>query len=137
MGESDLSDSIWAETTDGGLLAQLFGYEPTLHDARIREISATGDRLELGIEYEDRPEAGEKELRVHFSLVFIGGVEAEFSLEAFDICGFSLSRKMGRIRADIAYCDGQFGFACADGLDVRLEAVDPLRCEAPGRLKIC
>ncbi len=48
-------DVVWAETTDGGLLRQLFGYYPTLHDAVILEveIDRASDRVAIIVDYND------------------------------------------------------------------------------------
>ena len=48
-------DAVWAETTDGGLLKQLFGFYPTLHDARILsiDIDRASDRIQMVVDYAD------------------------------------------------------------------------------------
>jgi hypothetical protein len=136
--EAELGEeALWATTTDGALLEQLFGYRPTLHDAIIQTVTYEGGVLELTVIYSDLPEAGERELRVRFSLVFSGSVEAELDMDSPDVCNFALSQSKGRVQADFLYCSGEYGKVRADRLDVRLASVDPLADREPRRLRIC
>lgn len=120
-------DTVWAETTAGGLLRQLFGYYPTLHDARAHSIEIDGGRetVTLDVDYTDRGIDGEKSLRVRMRLIWSGVKEAEFSSYDTDILEMRFEREGDLLRTRFDRGMGFAGSILSEGFEAFLEKVDP------------
>jgi hypothetical protein len=127
------SDAVWAETTDGGMLRQLFGYYPTLHDAVIRVLryERAGDRLVMEVVYTDlaQGETDEQNLTVAMELVWEGLKEAKLRLDANDLTGMDLRRAGDHIRTDFELSFGTHGHVVSERFEVRLRQVEPPKDE--------
>lgn len=121
----DEQEAVWAETTDGGLLKQLFGYFPTLHDARIRllEIDKSG-RVTMTLDYEDQVE-GSPDLRARIRLVWEGVGAMELTLGESDLSGMKIRRAGDLIRSEFEFGIGSFGFIESERFEATLEKLDP------------
>ena len=120
-------ESIWAETTDGGLLRQLFGSYPTLHNAIILglEVNASVNTVTLMVHYSD--DGGESNgLCVGMNLSW-GGVE-RFDLPLVDnqMMSLKFSRKGNFIVSSIETSPGQFGEIVSETFEAVLKQVDPM-----------
>lgn len=123
-------DEVWAETTDGGLLRQLFGYYPTLHDARIRSIAfdPRKDLAELLVDYRDLVEGqpSNSQLNVRIKLTWTKVKRFDLSLGANDIGSMSMRRQGDLIRTEIESGYGVNGFIESEQFEAVLDKLDPL-----------
>ncbi len=121
-------EAVWAVTTDGGLLRQLFGYYPTLHDSVIVsvEIFRASDRIELTVDYSDMAEEDDRELlsaRIRFEWT---GIELfDFPLGFEDLYGISFSKSGDKIRTDLEMWPGIFGAVISETVEAVLLQLDP------------
>lgn len=123
-------EAVWAETTGGGLLKDLFGYYPTMHDARIRRI--VFDRQENSVEMlmhyydatEVNPAAGD--LHVLVVLTWLGVRAFEMTIDDNDLMRMEIARKDDLIRMDFTFCCGTSGHIESERFEARLEKLDPL-----------
>ncbi|HLK15818.1 MAG TPA: hypothetical protein VKT78_13525 [Fimbriimonadaceae bacterium] len=122
-------DAVWAETEDGGLLHQLFGFYPTLHDARVRTVSynRARDALEITLDYEDEAE-GDRSLRARITFSFTGIRSIKMSFDDNFILGLQFHRRDALI---LTYFQG-LGEVVAESVEAKLAAMDPLPDE-PGK----
>lgn len=125
MDASD-HDAVWAETGDGGLLHQLFGYYPTLHDATIQSVSYSraADRLEMILDYEDEAE-GDAPLRARISLTWTGVESALLGMEDRSLMSLRFRRAGGKIVTRLKTLDQTDGEVVAEGVEARLVALGP------------
>lgn len=120
-------DAVWAETTDGGLLRQLFGYYPTLHDAKILSIQfdPANDRVAMVIDYTDTVgEDLDQHLSVRIRLEWQGIVSLELPLAEVDLMGVDFDRNGTNIVTKIDTCGGS-GKVVSERLQAVLVLVDP------------
>lgn len=126
----DDNEVVWSETTDGGILKQLFGYFPTMHDARIRslEIDRPSDRVTMVVDYEDfvGELADRNELSVRIVMEWRRVRAVELTVSENYLMGMELKRNGDLVRADFQTGFGAFGFIEGEGFEARLEKVDPL-----------
>lgn len=132
MADQSESDAVWAETEDGGLLHQLFGFYPTLHDATVRTITyhRDGDRLEMVVDYEDEAE-GDTPLRARISLTWTGVDRATLGLTDNFVSGLHFKRQGDRIVTHLKTMDQTDGTVVADHLEARIVSLDPAPDTAP------
>lgn len=116
-------EAVWAETTGGGLLRDLFGHYPTLEDARIRSLSYSGDWAEMHIDYRETEEGAE--LAVKITLTWAGQVRADLEVEGNELLSMRLLKRGGLVRAEFETGVGVFGFVEGERFDARLEKLDP------------
>ena len=121
-------DAVWAETTDGGLLKQLFGYYPTLHDALLVEVilDRPSDRLTIVVDYSDS--VGEdlsQSLSTRINLEWIGIDSFELPIGFEELVGLSFSRHGDKILSELEVWPGVFGSVVSESFEARLIQVDP------------
>jgi hypothetical protein len=126
MDKSADHDAVWAETVDGGLLHQLFGFYPTLHDATIRSISYVRgmDRLEMTLDYEDEAE-GDTPLRARISIAWTGVQSAKLGIEDNFLTGLRFKRRGDQIVTLLKTMDQADGEVVSEGVEAKLVALDP------------
>jgi len=126
MERSAEHDAVWAETVDGGLLHQLFGFYPTLHDATIRSISYSrdADRLEMTLDYEDEAE-GDTPLRARISIAWTGVQSAKLGIEDNFLTGLRFKRRGDQIVTHLKTMDQADGEVVSEGVEAKLVALDP------------
>src|SRR5580658_2975252 len=102
MDKSADHDAVWAETVDGGLLHQLFGFYPTLHDATIKSItySRRTDTLEMVLDYEDESE-GDAPLKARISISWTGVKTMTLGIEDNFITGLQFKRRGDQIVTEL------------------------------------
>ncbi len=118
-------DAVWAETTGGGLLHQLFGYYPTLHDARVESLAFEGSTLKMDVDYTDSGAEGEKDLRVRMQLVWSGLREVDLTAYDSDLTGMTFHRQHDLLRTVFEHGFGISGSIVSEGFEAKLEKVDP------------
>ncbi len=130
-------ETAWAETTDGALLKQLFGYYPTLHDARIRRIALSpgSDAVEMTIDYRDTVDGGES-LSVRIILVWEAVRAMELNVSSNYLSAASIRHTAYGFRADFELAFGTHGFVESERFEARLEKVDPGSVEDEERLSL-
>ena len=122
------ADAVWAETTDGGLLKQLFGSYPTLHDALVVsiEMDRASDTAQITVDYEDVSDEDDTQLLSARIRLEWQGVEAlEIPLGYDDMFGLSFRRSGDKIRTDIEMWPGIFGYVISDTVEAVLIQLDP------------
>ncbi len=123
-------DAVWAETTDGGLLKQLFGYYPTMHDARVRrvDIDRKADTVEMSLHYFDEVESSPSsgDLHVLIALIWTGVRTLELTLIDNDLMSMNMVRKGDLIRTEFLFSSGTEGAIESERFEARLEKLDPL-----------
>ncbi|MHB8636643.1 MAG: hypothetical protein ACYC96_09240 [Fimbriimonadaceae bacterium] len=126
MERSTDHDAVWAETVDGGLLHQLFGFYPTLHDATIRSITYSRgmDRLEMTLDYEDEAE-GDTPLRARISIAWTGVQSAKLGIEDNFLTGLRFKRRADQIVTELKTMDGADGEVVSEAVEAKLVALDP------------
>lgn len=126
-------DAVWAETTDGGLLRQLFGFYPTLHDARLRqiEIEAESRSVEFLVDYRDEPEpGGTQEPSVRMRLRWTGVEELTMTLTESFLSNLRFDHADGRIRATFEQGFGSYGTVISERFEALLEKADPPKADS-------
>jgi len=121
-------DAVWAETTDGGLLRQLFGFYPTMHDARIVsiEIDRESDRVTMVVDYNDMiGEDDEQELSARIRLEWSGISSFELPLGEVILMGLEFSRRDDRILTSVETYPGVFGTVLSEGVEAVLVQLEP------------
>ncbi len=122
-------DAVWAETTHGGLLRQLFGYYPTFHDARLREIvvEAATRNVEMVVDYSDRVEDQDtdKELAVRIRLKWEDVEEMNLDCGESYLMGFEITHFQGKMKGTFELGFGTYGTIISRGFEAILEKVDP------------
>jgi len=121
-------DAVWAETTDGGLLKQLFGYYPTLHDAKILsiDIDRASDRIAMVVDYNDMiGEDHTQQMSVRIRLEWKGITNFELPLGDKDLIGLDFGRQENQIVTSIETWFGVFGKIVSDTVEATLVQMDP------------
>lgn len=124
-------DAVWAQTTDGGLLQQIFGHFPTMHDAVIREINLSSHPLAitLVLDYTDLVEGPnslpEDGLSARMRLQWTGVTTFDFPLGDEDLLSLDLDRQGDRIVTTLETWPGVFGTIVSDTFEAILMQVDP------------
>jgi hypothetical protein len=137
--EMSQEDAVWAETTDGGLLRQLFGYYPTLHDATVVsiEIDRAADRMEMVLDYEDM--VGEdvtQHLCARIRLQWDGIESFDLPLGYEDLMGLDFGRKGERILTTLEVWPGVFGSVVSDSVEAILVQMDPGESDGKPHLRL-
>ena len=132
-------DAVWAETTDGGLLRQLFGYYPTLHDAQILsfDIRRKDSSAEMVVDYTDLAEEGEKgDVSVRMRLLWAGVKSFDLPLEEQSLFGVSFDRdEENNLVTRIETWPNVFGFIVSESFEAILVQADPLEGDQPFRIR--
>jgi hypothetical protein len=119
-------DAIWAETTSGGLLRQLFGFYPTLHDAVVDSISfdRSEDSLTMDVDYSDG-EPGETHFRVRMRLIWMGVLEVDISADDRYLYEVQFVRHGEFLETKMEGGYGIRGKIVSEGFEAVLDKVDP------------
>src|SRR4051794_31873617 len=120
-------EAVWAQTTAGGLLHDLFGYFPTLHDARVRELEfdRAADRLSMTVDYRDIVTDSDGELTVRMRLEWTGVEQMDLRCYGNDLYHIDLCSADGLIVAEFEQCYGIYGKVSGRVFEVVLLQVDP------------
>ncbi|MGV3613781.1 MAG: hypothetical protein ACO1SV_00480 [Fimbriimonas sp.] len=124
-------DVVWAQTTDGGLLHQLFGYYPTMHDAEVRSITLHGQPLAVTIvvDYADQIEGPDRnpsdDLATRIRLEWTGVTSFDFPLGDADLLGLDLARHGEQIVTTLETWPGIFGTIVSETFEAVLMQMDP------------
>jgi len=121
-------EEVWGETTDGGLLKELFGKFPTFREAKLSEITFVprDDAIELVVYYTDKSPEGSDSLSVRIRMVWQGIQSLSLPLSDGYLSNLTLRRRGDLIRAEFEFGFEQFGFIESEKLEAKLEKVDPL-----------
>ena len=120
-------EAVWAETTDGGLLKQLFGYYPTLHDAVLLSINIdrAADSVEIVVDYNDMlGDDHTQHLSVRIRLEWHGIDSMDLPLDCRDFYDLQFSRKGHQILTTIGTDSGQISVV-SDSVEAILVRLDP------------
>ena len=130
-------DALWAETTDGGLLQQMFGQYPTIHDAHIHrlEIDRSADQVTMTLQYEDEAQGADRGLLVRVRLIWSGVRRLEFELDGPNISAMTLSAEGDLVRTDFAPGLQSSGVIVSENFEALLDQVQPAG-ELPSRLSL-
>jgi hypothetical protein len=124
-------DAVWAQTTDAGLLQQLFGHYPTMHDAVVRQIDLTGFplRITMVVDYTDLVEGPnglpQDGLSARFRLEWGGVTSFDFPLGDEDLLSLDLARQGTRIVTTLETWPGVFGTIVSDTFEAVLMQMEP------------
>ncbi len=127
------ADIVWADTADGDLLHQMFGYYPTLHNAVVRSVTyfREAERLEICVDYEDTfqgeldSDERDKDLRAQILLIWEDLVSADIELRHGQLLGISFRRRKAAIATQLDLVNGPPGRVLAGHFEARLMAMDP------------
>ena len=120
--------AVWAETTDGGLLKQLFGFYPTLHDARILEveIDRNSDSLTITVDYCDNVgEDRTQELSARIRLEWHGIITFDLPLGELELLSIDFKRHNQYIETNLETWPGVHGTVVSDSFEAVLVQVSP------------
>lgn len=120
-------ETVWAETTDGGLLKQLFGYYPTLHDAVLRliEINPAADLITMDVDYQDMVgEDSGQDMKVRIRLEWRGIESFELPLDIKYFGGIGFKRRGDKIVTSLEFM-GEFGSVTSETVEALLVKMDP------------
>ena len=117
-----MDDAVWVDTTDGGLLRQLFGFYPTLHDARMvrLELNRKADVLTAMIEYDDQPEEGDSHLRVQIELEWKGIRVLNLDIGGTELMSMDFEKKGEDLETRFEFSSGVQGTILAAEFEARL-----------------
>ena len=120
-------DAVWRESADSEVLRSLFGYLPTLHDARIRaiEIEWKTRTVVLVVDYSDVPEGGAREIDVRLRISFFEVSQLDLPLEAIDILDFKVKKVREGVETRALMSGGDWLVILSSGLEISLERVGP------------
>jgi hypothetical protein len=129
-----MDEAVWIETTDGGLLRQLFGHYPTLHNSRLTslEVDRKRDCVFAEIEYCDEPEAGEAVLRVRIRLEWYGIHSMDFWFQGAEIMAVSFDKVGSLLATRFAPCSGAQGSIVAERFEAFLTQANALPSDSEG-----
>jgi len=129
-----MDEAVWIETTDGGLLRQLFGHYPTLHHARMTsvEVDRGRDCVLAEVEYCDETEAGEAPLRVRMRLEWHGIRSMDFRFQGSEIMAVSFGKVGPLIETRFAPCSGTQGTLVAERFEAVLTQAQALPADNDG-----
>ena len=125
--EMSNDDAVWAETTDGGLLKQLFGFYPTLHDAVILsvDVDREADTIQMVVDYVDMVgEDTTQHLSVRIRLEWHGIESFEIPFAERDLYFLDFGRRGNRIVTTIEMTGG-IGTVVSDHFEAVLVQMDP------------
>ncbi len=129
-------EAIWAETTDGGLLRQLFGSYPTLHNAVILAlvVDLPSNSVTLTVHYSD--EGGESNgLSIEMNLIWKGVERFDLPFAENQMMGLQFARHGNQIVSSIEASAGVFGEIVSDEFEAVLKRVDPMRDIDPATVR--
>jgi hypothetical protein len=119
--------AVWAQTTHGGLLHDLFGSFPALHDALVRslDIDRAGNRVSMVVDYSDTPEEASASLTVRINLVWSDVRSMDLNLRENALSGMGLREQQGAIVTEFEQSFGIGGVIVAEHFEAILVQVDP------------
>lgn len=121
----------------GGLLKDLFGYWPTMRDARVRtiEFDPAGDKLMVTLDYTDKPTDAIAEISARIVLTWGGVKSVELDLLSDDLTEMEFRRDGGTIETFMIFAGEARGRIVSESVDATLNRLDPERPdETPMRL---
>ncbi len=129
-----MDEAVWIETTDGGLLRQLFGHYPTLHNARLTsiEVDRSRDCVLADVEYCDESEPGETPLRVRMRLEWHGIKSMDFRFQGSEIMAVSFGKVGPYLETRFAPCSGAQGSIVAEKFEAILTQAQALPSDSEG-----
>jgi hypothetical protein len=131
-------DTVWAETTDGGLLKQLFGFYPTLHDASILsiDIDRASDRILMVVDYSDVLGGNDnQELVARIRLEWHGIVSFDLPLGDVDLLTLDFGRQGDHIVTSLETWPAVFGTVVSESVEATLVQIDPGDFDGRSRIR--
>ena len=125
-------EEVWAETTDGGLLRQLFGHYPTLHDASIRMISIDrkADMIAMTVDYRDSVGVDDRQtLAVSIRLEWRGVESMDLPIDETNVFGLDFERDGAKVVTNLEVYPGVFGKIVSETVEAVLVQVDSARTD--------
>jgi len=131
-------DAVWRESADAEVLQSLFGYLPTLHDARIRaiEIEWKTRLVTLVVDYTDLPDGAAREIDVRLRIQFFEVDRLDLPLESTDLLDFKVERTRNGTETRALLSGGDWLVIHSSGLAISLERVGPEVGATDSRLTI-
>jgi hypothetical protein len=119
-------DAVWAQTTDGGLLQQLFGHYPTVHEALIRavKLSAAASKLQIVLDYLDTGSRNEQ-LKARVCLEWSGVQRFDLPVDLEHIVSLSFRRREAKLVTYLETWPGVFGTIESEGFEAILSQLEP------------
>ena len=129
-------DAVWAQTTDGGLLHQLFGHYPSLHEALIRAIQVDGKQRTLSIllDYVDQADGDRLAARVTLHWSGVKDLDLPLDLEHLVSLGFRQGER--ELQTQLETWPGVFGTIRSEGFEAILEQLQPGSNDETPRLRL-
>ena len=118
------------ETSDGELLRSLFGYYPTLHDARIRALAfdMSARSATMVVDYEDLIESTDRNhLDVRIRLEWSGVRKCSFPFAETYVLEMNLKRVGKLVRTELLIGGTEWMTIESEAFEARLERVGPER----------
>jgi len=126
------ADAVWAETTDGPLLRQLFGHYPTLKDAVIQSLCLKQESrlLEMILDYDEWDEEHHADtLTARIRLRWTGVHALDFPLGDQDLLGIRFTSEGELLITYLETWPGVEGRVVSEGFEAILMQVDPAEDE--------
>ncbi|RYG31452.1 hypothetical protein EON81_22865 [bacterium] len=122
MNEPTIDPLVWSRA-GGDPLTAIYGYVPSLHDARLVAVELAGRDATLRFEYLDQAEGAARPLRTRFEFVFSGVSRFRMPLDETYVLDAALAPAGKGLRLDLTM-PGGWALLEADGMEIRLLAVD-------------
>ncbi len=131
-------ETVWAETTDGGLLKQLFGFYPTMHDATILSINIErpSDRITMVVDYSDGVgDDDRQELAARIRFQWQGIISFEIPLGDEDLLSLQFGREGDFIVTYLETWPAVFGKVVSETVEAILVQIDPGDYDGRSRIR--
>lgn len=125
---------LWSHA-GGDLLTAVYGYVPTLHDARLIEVSLKRDSAMLRFAYTDLAEGAARSLGTRFELLFGRVNLVRLPLDDPWVLHAALSAKGNGLRLDLQTGGGGWIIVEAERLEIHLLDIDVPTDDTPPTLQ--
>ena len=126
--DNEVTETIWAETSAGGLLKQLFGCYPTVFEAKVIsiEIHRPSDGVTMELEYRETSEMEEGQLlavRIRFEWSNVHQLDLPMDLD--EIMNVDFRKETDHLVTSLEVGPGVFGRVVSEGFEAVLVKLDP------------
>lgn len=123
MNKTEFTEQVWKSILGAAPLLELYGYWPSLHDARIRsfDIEYSTKRFNVTFDYSDHPinPYSETHVNTRITLCWEGVSEAKLRLYANDLYGIDFRTVDNGFRTDFEdYAYGLDSYICSQRIEV-------------------